>query len=344
MAILFRQLTYFVPGTYLYVRPLIGAGNGPLGSTYLKTTISVQAAGSGGASGGAINNQNVGAVPGNGGNGGAYGRADYLPTDLAVTEDLFVGKGSLGGATVSLLGTTTSVIAGVQSVAGGNSKFGTVNKITCPGGTTSNGQATSTPTISGGTNTVAVVGGIQLFANVNIDPQSPTGPLIFAPGHIATWNTQGNNAGTAGGSASFVSSPSGKFGGDGGDINGIGRGIGAANLAGTAPGGNAPGCGGGGNGCNLASLFPVIGGPGASGAINKGQGGGGGGLAVNAKNSGGPVVGGAAGNGSDGFVQVTDYFQLPDAPPVRYIQWDLITWFHMMNMARPISLTGRYES
>lgn len=344
MAIVFRQATYLIPGTYQWVKPPIAAGAGPFGSTYFETIVTVIGASSGGASGSCGNNVANGFNGGNGGNAGAFAQATYLPAVLNALEDIIVGAGTLGGVVTGILGTNNGGGNGSQNSLSATvaSKFGA--HISCnSGSSSSNIPSQASASVVGGSNVLNIPGGSGIQSAGPVSAQLSVGPntLVGILHNIPTWNVQGNNGGAPGGSSNNSTAPF--SGGDGGGVI-LGGGKGNTNANGSNAG--VPGAGGG--GATAAVLGIVLkGGNGANAKPNSGAAGGGGGSATSTllAGAGAVITGGAGGNGSNGAVQVTDIFTLTitNLDPF-YIQLDLIAWYHMMNMARPISLTGRYQS
>lgn len=343
MTIFYRQSTYRVPGTYQWVKPSIAAGSGPFGSTYQQTIITVIGPGSGGASGSSGNNVGNGFNGGNGGNPGPYANATYLPASLNALEDIVVGAGTLGGLPQSIAGTNNGGgFGGASSLtATPGSKFGA--HISCPGGQSSGTLNPQFATVVGGSNVVKwdSLSGIAAVTLALVQPSSSPNTLLGIQHNIPTWSPVGNNGGAPGGCA--INSAPPFLGGDGGGVL-IGGGGGRTNANGVNAG--VPGAGGG--GCTAAVLGIILnGGNGADAKQNSGAGGGGGGAATSTilAGAGAFITGGQGGRGSDGVVQVTDIFSLtPQIINPYYIQFDLTVWYHMMNQARPISLTGRYKS
>lgn len=343
MSVVFRQATYLVPGIYQWVKPSTAAGVGPFGSTYLETIITVVGPGSGGGSGSISNNQGASVDGSPGGNGGGFGQATYLPAALSLVENIVVAKGSPGGLPVTNSGLTISFTSGNAglSVNGTASSFGT--HISCAGGFGTANQNGGMATIVGGSNVTNLRGGSQLTALNNVVVQLMVGPGVNI-GAQPSWTLQGNNAGAAGGSCNSILSGQNRAGIGGGVFPSQFGGTGVVNSTGNAKNGTSPGDGGGAS-YSVGLLFPLTAGSGVNAPPNSGAGGGGGGSVTSlASATGGPLTSGAGGNGSNGVVQVTDIFTLPPALPVNYFNWDLVTWFHMLNMSRPISLTGRYQS
>lgn len=341
MTIVFKQSTYRIPGIYQWVKPNVAAGTGPFGSTYLQTIITVTGPGSGGGSGNVANNVNTVDTGGFGGLGGGYGQATYLPAALPVLADVVVGGGSPGALPASVSGSIPAQSSGLNSLGTVTSSFGSL--MSSLGGGPSNVGNSGTVSIIGGTNITSVQGGFHNPLLNNVADQLPVGPGILSSS-INTWNTQGNNAGANGGSANILVPPP-PFGGNGGGVNFGGGGAGSTNSNSPAGKGQVPGAGGGASGAFLNGLGSLFGGNGADGKPNTGAGGGGGGGAQNILNSAsGVITSGAGGRGADGLVRITDIFVFPPSPPPYYFNFDKVTWYHMMNQARPISLTGRYQS
>jgi hypothetical protein len=339
MSFFYRQLTFNVPGVYQWIKPPIAAGAGPFGSTYLETIVTVIGPGSGGSGGGLICNT-TGATGGPGGNAGAYAQATYLPAALLALEDIIVGAGTPGGAARVAAGTATTSQIGIHSNSATLSKFGV--HITSQGGEESDLNSTpATASVTGGSNVTNVSGGV----NIQVAPGSGSQPNISqsvrAPGNLATYSIQGNSAGGNGGERIGITTPS--AGGNGGGIL-LGGGIGTTN-ADVAGNGLLPSAGGGACVSNIAGLFPLQSGNGQNGIPNTGAGGGGGGLVCSqGVIAGGLMTSGFGGQGSNGRVQVIDIFTLPPQLPPYVFDLEIIAWYHMFNMARPISLTGRYKS
>jgi hypothetical protein len=340
MPVVYRQATYKVPGTYQWVKPPTANGAGPYGSTYLETIVTVIGPGSGGESGAPACDQGSSEAGGAGGNGGGYGQATYLPATLNAIENIVVAAGSVGGTGVTISGAGAGGGSPNKSAATATSSFGA--HITCNGGGTNVSGVGGTASVSAGSNVTSVKGGTMLTVQTNVSPQLEIAPGISPGAGLLAWNTTGNNAGASGGSVNNIFNP---IGGTGGGVAPTGGGgLGLSNSAGTAQAGLVNGAGGGAAGA-VSGIFPLTGGAGAPGYPNSGAGGGGGGAAASTGLAGGgTITSGAGGNGSHGLVQVTDIFTLPPLGNPYYFNFDLITWFHMMNMARPISLTGRYAS
>jgi hypothetical protein len=345
MTVVFRQATYRIPGVYQWVKPSTAIGAGPFGSTYLQTIVTVIGAGSGGGSG--ISHVGVGAggQGGNGGNGGGYGQATYLPGALNSLENIVVGMGTPGSASNAHSATVSGQIGSVDSNTAGLSSFGA--HINCNGGTTSNGDTGGVSTVTGGSNITSNRGGANIADNTNILTQLSTGPGVLNQGAQITWQPTGNNAGGSGG-CNFIGTN--VVGGNGGGVNFLGGGLGATNSAAAAQPGFTPGAAGG---CSFTQgsfvVTPgilVTGGNGANASPNTGAGGGGGGAAVIADfgSTGTLCTSGAGGNGSNGAVQITDVFSFPNPLPPIYFNLSGVAYFNMMNMARPVSITGAYLS
>lgn len=338
MSFVFRQANYNVPGVYQWVKPSTTPGAGPFGSTYIQTVVTVIGPGSGGGSGTAICAPGAtGVVGGQGGMGGGYGQATYLPAALNLLEDIVVAPGTTGGAANNVPGTGVSSANGIPSVQALTSKYGA--HISCIGGGPSNSSGLGgAPSVTGGSNIISNIGGTSLRVQANLADQGDTGPGITVGGAFPTTQLTGNNAGGAGGSANFLIN---QLGGNGGGANGHNGGKGGTNTSGQSA--IVPGGSGGGSAALGGNANSLQAGNGADAPPNSGAGGGGGGTACSQGNTtGGGITSGKGGNGSNGVVQVTDIFTLPPAqPPYIFV---IITWFHMMNMARPISLTGRYKS
>lgn len=357
----FKILTYKKPGTYQWVRPPTGLGAGPLGSTYFGTLVTCIGAGSGGASGIASNRSQVAVtIGGSGGNGGAYAQGLFLT--LPPLRDVIVGRGTLGAPAGTCPGTGIQLTAQVNSSNAGDSFFGddgqSQDYLSSHGGQTSNNGVGGVANAgSHATNLVANRGGTQL----PLDPdgayfQTSTGPGI-SPSGLPSWNTTGNNAGGGGGSVNLnrFGGIGGGVGGVGGSVNYVGGGSGQSETTTPAQQGTFPGAGGGAAGSNFAGAgeaactvlggLNTTGGYGANALPNTGAAGGGGGASTTRCSAGGGVItSGGGGNGSHGFVQTVDIFTFPAFGNVTYWDWSKSTFFHMMNMARPISLTGRYQS
>lgn len=349
MSIVYRLSNYFIPGTYQWVKPPTGVGLGPFGSTYLQSIVTVIGAGTGGGNGLVNQSQGTGQTGGPGGNAGAWAQATFLPAALLALEDVVVQAGSLGGASTQIINASTNFVPGNQSASKISAicKFGA--HISCTGGASSNTQNGGTAIVSGGSNIINNPGGAAATALNSTVFQTNLGPGINS-GAQRTWNATGNSAGAAGGCASFTAPMNGNFGGNGGAVapsSGIispPGSLGVKNTSSAAQNGTSP-CNGGGASGSLVSVGNQTSGSGANAPPNSGGGGGGGGAC---SCSGAVPVGiltsGAGGNGSNGAVQIVDIFTLPIPPQPNYFNFDLITWYHMMNMARPISLTGRYQS
>lgn len=356
MTIVYRQATYKTPGIYQWVKPPTGVGAGPFGSTYLQSVFTVIGGGSGGSSGDTHSGDAAGGSGGSGGNAGCYAQATYLPAALNFIEDITVGKGTPGGIALSSPSNVVISHANTPSVPAGLSLVRSAAGllINSPGGDASTTQSFTSPTVNGGLNISSFSGcpnfGSPTINNAAFPSASPSTSSNISPssGYKSYQVPPGNNAGAPGGcsnTTAFASARGIGKGTNGGGINGSGGGFGTDNTVGVAGSGIIPGAGGG-AACSALPLAPVTGGNGANAKPSTGSGGGGGGSGAmfNATVPGGLITGGNGGNGSDGVVQVTDIFTMPVPPPVAYYNWDLVTWFHMVNMARPISLTGRYKS
>jgi fibronectin-binding autotransporter adhesin len=342
MPFVFRQATYRLPGVYQWVKPSIAVGSGPQGSTYLQTIITVIGAGTGGIGGGANNNQNTGIAGGSPGPGGGYVQATYLPASLNAFEDIVVGAHSPGTIGGSVSGTTVAAQNSAGTNASGASNFGA--HIIAGGGSPASVGNGGSNTVTGGLNIVNNAGGFILVAASQTYFQNTNGPSIKIGGVFSTWQPTGNSSGGAGGSANELPLPAIHNGGWGAGVYPqLFGGSGQVFTNGKAQNGTVPGAGGGACWANQ-SIFPLGGGDGAKPLPNSGAGGGGGGGASSQFNAGGLITGGKGADGSDGLVQVTDIFQLPPTPPFYVFDLEIIAWYHMMNMARPISLTGRYKS
>lgn len=341
MTIVYRQSTYKIPGTYQWVKPSTAAGAGPFGSTYLETIITTIGGGMGGDAGdAAVNFTATSDVGGIGGAAGCYINATYLPSSLNSLEDIVVGNGIKGAPAVFVVGTAAGSVSSPQlSSVAGTSRFGL--HMSAAGAQHAVGGS---GTITGGLNVTNQTGAFPLANAVTAARNQLSTQLGVGNTSLhASYYTTGNNAGGAGGNISFngVFLPAG--GGNGGAINFQGAGVGSSS-GGTATGGGFPGAGGGACAAQV-SVSALKAGDGANAINNTGSGGGGGGTAITkAVTTGGNVTSGAGGNGSDGVVQVTDIFTLPPVPTPYVFNLEIIAWYHMMNQARPISLTGRYQS
>jgi hypothetical protein len=352
----FRQLTYKTPGIYLWMKPSTIAGSGPFGSTYLETIFVCIGAGSGGSSGTSTSGTAAGTGGGPGGNGGAYAQATYLPGALPAFENLIVGAGSPGAIANPTSSNSVNSNARVDSVNAGLSSITSSSGVllNCPGGQTSASSVVSTPTVNGGSNVVQFSGcanlGVPTINNVASPGASiSTGFMVVSAGNHPSWQVPpGNNCGAAGGcvnTVAFALAHGVRKACNGGGIAFLGGGQGLDDSITTAGAGVTPGAGGGAAGSVLA-IAPITAGNGAPALNNTGAGGGGGGGAeLTSINSPGLfVTGGNGGKGSDGLIQTTDIYTFPALLPPTYFDWDKAAYFHMMNMARPISLTGRYQS
>lgn len=347
MSFVYRQFNYRIPGVYQWIKPSIAAGGGPFGSTYLQTIATVVGPGSGGGSGEANNAQATGGPGGPGGGAGAYAQVTYLPAALLALESIVVGAGTLGGAPAQVVGIGLQAQTGLNSVtAGPASIFGA--HISCGGGNTSGNQIGATaPAIIGGSNITSNGGGFGQSSGNGQRNQPGIGPSILAGGAFRTWYPTGTNGGAPGGCTSSVT---GAFvGNNAGAVYPATVGAqGLTNSTSVAPNGRIIGPfsnGGAASGASIAGIFPITAGAGTDAPPNSGAGGGGGGAATNLVSAGGGLItSGAGGKGSDGFVQITDVFTLPPALPTYVFNLEIIAWYHMFNMARPISLTGRYKS
>lgn len=347
MPVVFRQVTYKRPGVYQWQMPNPTPGAGPLGSTYLETIVTCIGAGSGGASGQAANVAQVEFTDGGAaGNAGGYVQATFpAAAFLETIKDIVVGRGTSGGTCEVDGSGGIAELGPIDSLVAGNSTFGSSvidddTFITCFGG------QKSTTGIGGGAGSsndasqrVIFMGGTAITIDSVTSSQPDTGPGVFVAGSLATWNPTGNNAGGGGGTVDLKEPP---VAGKGGGVNFKGGGIGNAG-GGAGEGGFTPGSGGG------ASLNDnagnTVGGDGADAIQNTGSGGGGGGGSATRHTAGSGVIkAGSGGRGSDGLVQVTDVWMLPVPPPPYVFNLEVVAWYHMMNMARPISLTGRYQS
>lgn len=340
MSFVFVKRTYLTPGIYQWIKPSIVPNSGPQGSTYLQTIVTVIGAGSGGQSGNVNVNQTVGQQGGNGGGGGGFGQAIYLPSALAAIEDVVVAAGTAGGNANSIIANLTNAVAGQNGLTPTQSSiFGA--HISCPGGNRSDNPFGGTPTVIGGTSVINLRGGNGALCVNGIDVQPGVGPGI-TNGGSPTFTNQNNNGGAPGGTASVVVLH--PTSGQGGAVGNAPGGRGLINSSGNAQSGSFPGTGGG-AAISTTGNAPFTAGSGAPAALNSGSGGGGGGAAsVYAIGGATNITSGAGGSGANGAVQTVDVFLLPPPTNVIYIQWDIVAWFHMMNMARPISLTGRYKS
>lgn len=348
-------MTYKTPGIYQWVKPSTTPGAGPFGSTYLQSILTCIGAGSGGAAGASAVGTAAGIGGGGGGNGGAYAQATYLPAALNATENITVGAGSPGGVGVSISSNAINSLARVDSLSAGLSLITSAGGqlINSPGGNGSGGASNATATINGGSNITSFLGCSKLnnptINNVASPSASPSTGINVqgGAGNNSYQVPPGNNAGASGGcvnTTAFAVAHNNNKACAGGGINFLGGGTGLEDSSGTAGQGVVPGAGGGGAGSALA-VAPISGGKGADATQSSGAGGGGGGGAnLFALTVGSTVTPGSGGKGSDGVVQITDIFTMPPSPPIAYYNWSLVTWFHMANMARPISLTGRYKS
>lgn len=345
MPFYFTQKIYKRPGIYQWTRPPTGVGAGPFGTTYLLTIVTVIAGGSGGGSGFSSNITQVAFTDGgSGGNAGGYAQGSFPAAVLPALEDIIVGKGTLGGVAAVAAGVGITSAPSVDSLIANPSSFGhsgsTQTYIECaPGQPSTIGIGGTASVGNNSTNTIANRGGTQIPIDaLGGNPQFSTGPGITTGG-LQSWNPTGNNAGAGGGTVNLNNVV---CGGDGGGVNFIGGGSGNSSAQ-PAHAGSYPGAGGGSSGTQTSGN--AVGGAGANAFPNTGAGGGGGGAATSRSTAGGGVIiSGNGGNGSDGLVQVTDVFILPLLGNPYYWDFNRSTFFHMMNMARPISLTGRYQS
>jgi hypothetical protein len=347
MTLLFVKKNYFVPGTYQWIKPPTAAGAGPGGSTYLQSIVTVIGGGSGGGSGEANNGQATGGPGGNGGAGGAYAQATYLPAALLAFEPIVVGAGTPGGAAQQVPGIGLQAATGLNSLTAAGSNFGA--HITCGGGNTSGNQIGATaPSVVGGSNIIANRGAFGVASGNGVRDQPELGVSFpINSSFVTAFANSPNSGGAPGGCTSSVT---GVFiGNNAGFLFPAARGAqGLTNSTSVAPSGLVIGPfsnGGAGSGAGVPGIFPITAGNGAPAPPNSGAGGGGGGAATNLANAGGGLItSGAGGKGSDGAVQVVDIYTLPPTPPTYIFNLEIIAWYHMFNMARPISLTGRYKS
>lgn len=347
MAFFFLKRTYNIPGIYQWVKPNTAVGAGPFGCTYLQTIVISIGAAAGGASGGASNNQGASLNGGNGGGGGAYAQATFLPASLPPLADIVVGAGTPGGVAASTPGVGIGASGTVNSLTPTKASSFDVLISSPPGNSSNTGNGALAASITGGFNIINNRGGFGLLAQHNVATgQQNCGPGLTVAGNNTWWPT-GNNGGAPGGSANTLLGPNLIAGPGGGVYPAIVGGSPSMNSQITAQSGRVAGptANGGGGAASQGGVFPITGGKGNDAPPNSGSGGGGGGGASSFGDAGGSTVtSGAGGKGSDGTVQVVDIFTLPSAPPPYYFNFDLVTWYHMMNMARPISLTGRYAS
>lgn len=326
MPFAFVQKTYKIPGFYQWVKPSLAPGAGPFGSTYLQTIVKSIGPGCGGGTGDAKNAVGNFSIGGLAGSGGGYAQVTYLPAALPSLVDIIVGRGSKGAAGASCTGIGLAAASGnaaitppdhtsfgpigaflINSFPGQFNNFGGINQIVTGAGITVNANTRGGSAPSPQT---------EVLNQTGIDTNSAASP------GFTTGTLDGNNSGGVGGCANVTAN--------------IRQGFGSA-VFGVL---GAPSAGG--------RAFCVLAGPGISQAgvnalPNSGSGGGGSGGAASLADAGsGTIQSGKGGDGSDGMLQTTDIFTLPPVPPSYILEIKL--WFHMNNMARPISLTGRYKS
>lgn len=340
MSFFYKKSLYTIPGNYQWIKPSTTPGAGPFGTTYLESIITVIGASSGGSSGNAANNQGGTTVSGGeGGFGGGFGQATYLPAALNSIENILVAAKSVGGAANSQSGAATGIQVGLHSLGTATSNFG--SHITCLGGGPSHSGTGGTVSVIGGSNVLSFQGGVTLALATPKNSEVNIYPGLLGSGGIFCWPPTNNHGGANGGQAYSVSAP--VFAGNGGGATN-GGGVGATNGG---QGGDplVPSAGGGGSSTVTPGLIPGRGGNGANAAPNSGCGGGGGGASANGNSAGsGFIVSGKGGDGADALVSVVDVFTIPPLLPPYVFDLEIIAWYHMFNMARPISLTGRYKS
>jgi hypothetical protein len=314
----FSQI-YDAPGAYVWALPLL-----PVGSIILQVRVRVVGAGGGGYGGAVLNNDNTG-VGGGGGGGGAYAEATYVPgSSLPATLPVVVGAAGVGSLGVSA--TPTNGAEPLNSTDGGASSFGTA--IVCGGGQGCGFEGNGSPGFP------AVDGVLYGPTNIKTHAGGAGGGLISGDGVIVP--APAGSGGGAGGNANPAFSP--HIDGYAGNDTSGGVGVTDETLAAQGETG-ASGAGGGGNFSTPARNADNHAGAGGNANVAGGGGGGGGGASCsNAFFS----FSGAGGNGAPGYVQVDVLYSY--AVPVGRYPLAQLPVHQAVNMARPISLTGRYKA
>jgi hypothetical protein len=325
---------YYAPGDVLWVRPAI-----PAGGILRKTNVMAKGPGGGGGGGTASCDQGAGSSNiGNGGGEGGYVSADYAPGALPASVAIQVGsKGVKGVGGVAGPGPSGGV-GGIGTDGSEATLFGPAgvgNYLTANPGTGGN------PSNAGaGVGGIASATGLGAPANViartgGNGTQGIGGP--DAPGADIVLPSLGGASG--GGS---YSSPVAAFRGGNGNDSAGGRG--ETNIfGGSALDGSVGQSGSGGGGVAADSVHysgPLQAGS-AGAALAKGAGGGGGGGAI-LFGAGFIITAGAGSDGGDGQIIVTTFYDIPIAPGFYPMQQ--LPVHQAVNMARPISITGRFKA
>lgn len=342
--------TFKTPGTFIWTKASVKI---PPAAGIDHYNVQCIGPGGGGMSGSA-NSQAVSGIAGAaGGSEGGYAAADFTPANMPNSAVVTIPPGGSGGAAVvaNLANPTPNGLIGGQS---GSTSFDIYMVATSGGcGVSGFGGGSGTVTGPGTSNPVTFQGANGNTVGFGSGNGNPTNGI---DGQISTFPGGGGGGGNGGASINdfgngLIPLPTliggAGVGGASGMVNnrssgGLGQNVGPrGTLIGTTSQAGFSGSGGGAIASYLATDV-MFAGQGGDGTI-PGQGGGGGGQVPSEANpfTTGQNTTGRGGNGAPGGVIVTTFF-FPI--PVYYYNWDLVTWFHMSNMARPISLTGRYKS
>jgi len=263
----------------------------------------------GGAGGGASGRRGLTSTARYGGGGGSSGFVNIAKinaSNLAATENIWIGAGGTSGSAITVNDTNGNAGGtGAVSIFGGsgtiaNAKLCTANGFGGAGGTA----------VAQGSSTVgnSVIFGV--FYNTSIFGSGTIGPNVFGGG-VSSYSSRPLTSGAMGGG---ISAANGTNSGGGFNVYGMSTGQTIATITGGISVGSA-----GGNGSLITNspsglFFATGGGGGASGDVagttaggtggngGPGAGGGGGGASANGANSG------AGGTGGNGFCLIITYF------------------------------------